>query len=835
LVVEETFHQNLDLQRNGAGPNSKSKVSVALPLLSSHLIHEFLRGKGPPPPPQDVHAYLPLRSYGFRFILQGDFVVPSSREAVDAASPWNLWLRDKVPGVFVAAVLRLVKMAVDADRKRAARGGLRRKQRRSRRRHEEEEEQQLQEQEEEEEVEEELEDGEEEDGCYYLELAFSMVPLPGQISDFFAPVCAAILGELRQHKILPTLGDGQESHDSHAIDEENTTRKGALLQFVLPIFGIKRPVSPRPDIDQYTEALVRRLGYRFVHPTVAMPPGVEDALGCETMGAKIWCSVLGEAESVWGGRVGGRGDGENADVKFQARWLVYVLAQLWRSRQHSMILSQVRSLHVFPTVTGKLVSLEDGPVLLPHEDAASGWAMPLSNDNSFLGHASFLRRTLSADFRDELWRDADASKMGALLGVSRVDSASFQQDIILPALCDAGTDPADLVCMLAFFKCSTAHLSLSARGGLLESVRGRLVVVDQLGRGVRCSSEIHVGREYLDEAPDPAEFLPAHELVSPTSAAAAWPTVSADYLKLSKDRAGWQQLFRQLGLSPFLYVCPSHPHHSPELDRLLIMNHSLQSRGEEGKEEAGGSRAGGGLCKSELERFERLVVLLSRFWHMYSPFTTADRGGKEEHEGQEQEQEQEEGAGAAEPRKIDNAKILGGDSRQNGSGTCAAGSGGQMSFLTRLRTSSWMPGSDGLLHRPCDLMPEEAWHVVGSKGVYSRVQRSDLNPDFVQQIGLEPSLSSQRVLKVCSSETYSLLVSYSLPLSLTLSLAHSLSLRRAPPLGRCGITKRTHTYTHMLLLLCASVQALITYTCVPLRSSYRSLQQIPSLACRLHA
>lgn len=52
------------------------------------------------PPPQDVFAFLPLRSYGLRFILQGDFVVPSSREAVDADSPWNQLLRESVRDAF---------------------------------------------------------------------------------------------------------------------------------------------------------------------------------------------------------------------------------------------------------------------------------------------------------------------------------------------------------------------------------------------------------------------------------------------------------------------------------------------------------------------------------------------------------------------------------------------------------------------------------------------------------------------------------------------------------------------------------------------------------------
>jgi hypothetical protein len=53
---------------------------------------------------REVHAYLPVRSYGFRFVVQGDFILSSSREAILADRPWNIWLRDQVALTFVAAV-----------------------------------------------------------------------------------------------------------------------------------------------------------------------------------------------------------------------------------------------------------------------------------------------------------------------------------------------------------------------------------------------------------------------------------------------------------------------------------------------------------------------------------------------------------------------------------------------------------------------------------------------------------------------------------------------------------------------------------------------------------
>lgn len=52
---------------------------------------------------QPVFAFLPLRKYGLKFILQGDFVLPSSREEVDGNSAWNQWLLSEFPALFVSA------------------------------------------------------------------------------------------------------------------------------------------------------------------------------------------------------------------------------------------------------------------------------------------------------------------------------------------------------------------------------------------------------------------------------------------------------------------------------------------------------------------------------------------------------------------------------------------------------------------------------------------------------------------------------------------------------------------------------------------------------------
>ncbi|CAN4090882.1 unnamed protein product [Withania somnifera] len=64
-----------------------TEISIAF------MLQETLDGSyNPHLDQQPVFAFLPLRKYGLKFILQGDFVLPSSREEVDGDSPWNQWL-----------------------------------------------------------------------------------------------------------------------------------------------------------------------------------------------------------------------------------------------------------------------------------------------------------------------------------------------------------------------------------------------------------------------------------------------------------------------------------------------------------------------------------------------------------------------------------------------------------------------------------------------------------------------------------------------------------------------------------------------------------------------
>ncbi|RTE70398.1 hypothetical protein BHE90_015207 [Fusarium euwallaceae] len=54
--------------------------------------------------PQNVYSFLPIRNYGFSFLLQADFLLPANREDVHVDSKWNIHLRDQAFEAFMDAV-----------------------------------------------------------------------------------------------------------------------------------------------------------------------------------------------------------------------------------------------------------------------------------------------------------------------------------------------------------------------------------------------------------------------------------------------------------------------------------------------------------------------------------------------------------------------------------------------------------------------------------------------------------------------------------------------------------------------------------------------------------
>ncbi|XP_028332404.1 uncharacterized protein LOC114481634 isoform X2 [Gouania willdenowi] len=169
------------------------------------------------PEKQPVFAYLPLRSFGLRFIIQADFDIPSSREDVDRDSSWNQWLRSEIPQLFLQA------MDVYTDHP-------------------------------------------EFQGLKALSQFLFFIPLPDEVMDFFKPVAWQIVQLLKGKAFLPTLGSGDQIvyklPSQVAVCQDPVIRDvigGDELEKHLSLSYLHPDLSPVPPSSLLTQLGVRHL------------------------------------------------------------------------------------------------------------------------------------------------------------------------------------------------------------------------------------------------------------------------------------------------------------------------------------------------------------------------------------------------------------------------------------------------------------------------------------------------------------------------------------------------------------------------------------------------
>ncbi|XP_070783607.1 uncharacterized protein [Enoplosus armatus] len=195
------------------------------------------------PQKQPVFAYLPLRSFGFRFIIQGDFDIPSSREDVDRDSSWNQWLRSEIPQLF----LKAMDVFADHPEFRGLKGL-----------------------------------------CQFLQF----IPLPDEVLDFFKPVAGQIIQLLKGKAFLPTLSsDGKVVYklpSQVAVCQDAVIRdviSGDELQRHLSLSYLHPGLSHAPSTSLLAHLGVRHLrGSDVTTVTTAMAKELVTAEGIHSDG-----------------------------------------------------------------------------------------------------------------------------------------------------------------------------------------------------------------------------------------------------------------------------------------------------------------------------------------------------------------------------------------------------------------------------------------------------------------------------------------------------------------------------------------------------------------------
>ena len=699
LVTSRVFRAGI--RRNGLAGEEMTRLSVAVPLLPAAALQPGAQ----PPPLRDVFAFLPLRSYGFRWVLQGDFVLPSSREAVDASHPWNQMLLAVVPDLFVEAAMGLIDLAAAAAAAGAGESGVK-------------------------------DSNSAEDAAglggtsttpmvsaaqgaqgeggstagmakassctgaplgekYLLQLLFAMIPLPGQTSELFALAPRAILSRLRDRACIPVGVGG----------------------FARPCKAVHRP-SPPSHVDGFTARVLLRMGLHFTRAGIAVPPELQRELGVLQLSVLL-CDLLKCAASVWSatppassfgssgagdchgdagvdtatnrkggcasGGGGERGDGAaghslsgtggdgcsglgdraavdgdrggegNEELEFDGEWLVHMLAALEQATDCSMHLEALRALPLFPLAGGGgLARMRDGDIFEVDTNGGS------SGVEKSLLHMAGLR-VLCPVFSAVLADSRLAVVMARRLGLRSLDSEAFVLRHLIPAMASPALPAEALVRMLSVAKRVAAGVP-----GLLgvrlvsELLRAGVLLVDSRGRSVPAGSPLHFPPEY---APPDAPAICESAILPPPLAgedmAERWPTVSGEYLATDGDQAGWFALLKGLGVSLFVSIKPAPTYSSPELAALLLPPL-------EGVVGATGS--------AEAARLTRVGSIMSKLWERDYRALAADAD--------------------------------------------AANADG--SFVALLRRARWVAGTDGELHVPRDLYApgaRAAQEVLGVRAV----------------------------------------------------------------------------------------------------------------------
>jgi hypothetical protein len=174
LIIPEEIKTNLD------GLIEATEIALAFPL------HEIQNNVQIKLVKQDVYAYLPLRTFGFTFIIQADFEVPSSRQDILSDSLWNQFLLNEIPDLFLLSldVFHHERSSLPLDP---------------------------------------------------LRLFLHFLPNETSIysNNLFTPVCRKILHSLRSHPFLPVINDNHLHMPNECILVNDTTLKEILTPEIL--------------------------------------------------------------------------------------------------------------------------------------------------------------------------------------------------------------------------------------------------------------------------------------------------------------------------------------------------------------------------------------------------------------------------------------------------------------------------------------------------------------------------------------------------------------------------------------------------------------------------
>ncbi|OLP79848.1 hypothetical protein AK812_SmicGene39802 [Symbiodinium microadriaticum] len=504
---------------------------------------------------EKVYAWLPLQSYGLRFVVQADWKVPSSREAI-TDNVFNQQIREQVPAAFVEAA--------EAFRTRAAAAAL---------------EHSIV-----------LRSCDEDAGYDGLPLSqlraaldasadalqplYTAVPRTGDAVNFFQGTDAGILRALRNVPIMlvrvPGSGPGPDDANLPPCEEDVEEAEQDERHFRLGFSTAKHAVRERlpegipASLSEHLPTLEPLLAQAGHYLEVGkLPARVAEALGVPVLDADVALDCL----KAFASRAAERDDADmpialgTSDIETLHLLLLIVEAK-------PEFLEEVRHLAVVPT--------EAGLVALAEQEASGSKVYDIPDE--LAGLEAVLGEGQRLDPRLGHIAHPKVKQLLLKLGVERVDGLAFFDNVLLPVLAQGvAPDAEQLLAVTRRFK---QLVAICEDEGFKEMMAGRVRETGwwAVASSHTCESQmVKVGGQsgqglHLTSL---SKSLASALRLADGASETEWLTPSEQYFEKeeaanSEEREKWEDFWTFLGAVPAFHMeIDFKDVASAELERLL--------------------------------------------------------------------------------------------------------------------------------------------------------------------------------------------------------------------------------------------------------------------------
>ncbi|XP_056175766.1 protein NO VEIN-like isoform X2 [Syzygium oleosum] len=388
---------------------------------------------------QPVFAFLPLRTYGLKFILQGDFVLPSSREEVDGDNPWNQWLLSEFPDLFVNAEGSFCSLPCFRDNLGKA-----------------------------------------------VTAYMSYVPLLGEVHGFFSSLPRTIISQLRRSKCLLLEGDDATwvppctvvrgwNEEARVLLPDHLLQEHLGLGFLKKDISLSDPLARTLGVEEYGPKLLLQIITSLCQKKDSLP-----SMGLSWLSAwlnAVYKMYVHSAQAS-------RDRGMDADIIETLRKLPFIPL----------------SDGTFGSVDEGTIWLHFD---VSGNDSEQGMdAFPMLYAKLRIVNPAFVTVLDADSYRVDMSSKENVIKMLLIVGVQRLSTHEIMKVHVLPSICDDKSASWDKNLMTEFLcfvfihqqsSCPSCHVE---RDFLITELRNRAFILTNQGNKRPIEVPIHYGKGF---------------------------------------------------------------------------------------------------------------------------------------------------------------------------------------------------------------------------------------------------------------------------------------------------------------------------------------------------